>query len=141
MDSTDHDHSRRNTLFKRLGTVAFIAVLLALALISLPKGFETDLGKIGDGKPALVFVYDPNLVVSNQQTRAMDGVREVRGETLHFLIADVGRPEAQRFMQQYEARATQLLLFSADGKELGRMQGLVSAEELLNALEAAGVGG
>lgn len=132
---------RRNLLLKRLGTVVLVVGLLALALLSLPRGFDTDLSRIGAGKPALVFVYDPNLVASNQQTRAMDSARERTGDALHFLIADVGKPDAQRFMQVHQARPTQLLLFAADGREVGRMQAVVPAQDLLAALKAAGVGG
>jgi hypothetical protein len=125
----------RNRTFSFIATAAFIAVLVGLAVISLPKGFDTDLTKIGAGKLALVFVYDPNLVVSNQQTTEMGAVRELLGDALHFLIADVGRPDAQQFMQRHRARPTQLLLFAPDGNLLGKMDGLVTSEELLKAIE------
>lgn len=139
MEAPSAAPSRRNRLWKRLATLAAVCALLAVALISLPRGFDTDLGRIGSGKPALVFVYDPNLVVSNQQTREMDKARERLGQDLHFLIADVGRPDAQRFLQQHDAKATQLLLFAADGRALGRLQSLVTEEVLVSAIEAAGV--
>jgi len=105
--------------------------VLALAVLNLPKGFDTNLSKIGTGKPALVFFYDSNLVISNQQTREMDKAREILAEDLHFLIADIGRPDAQLFMQQHQSARTQLLLFAADGSLLNRTQGLMTAEELL----------
>ncbi len=139
MDTPTDPDMQRNPLFKRIATVAIVVGLLAIALLSLPKGFDTDLGKVGAGKPALVFVYDPNLVVSNQQTRAIDEVRKVRGDALHYLIADIGKPDAQGFMAQHKASRTQLLLFNAEGRELGRMQGLVAAEDLLAALDSAGI--
>jgi hypothetical protein len=103
--------------------------------MALPRGFDTDLTKIGAGKPALVFVYDPNLVASNQQTREMDVLRESLGDTLHFLIADVGRPDAQQFMQRYQATRTQLLLFAPDGRLVLRMQGPATSEQLLRSID------
>lgn len=139
MPAHSPDTPPRSRTGMRIATAVFLAGLLALVVIALPKGFDTDLAKIGDGTPALVFVYDPNLVVSNRQTREMDAVRETLGATMHFLIADIGRPEAQRFMQQYQAEPTQLLLFAPDGRLLGRMQGLASAKELLTAIAEAGV--
>ena len=109
----------------------FIAGMLALAVLNLPRGFDTNLSKIGAGKPALVFVYDKNLVISNQQAGEMDKAREILAEELLFLIADTGRPDAQLFMQQHKAARAQLLLFAADGSLLDRTQSLVTAEELL----------
>lgn len=119
----------------RVATALFIAGMLALAVLNLPRGFDADLGKIGAGKPALVFVYDPNLVVSNQQTGEMDKAREHLGEELHFLVADVGRPGTQQFMRQHQAAPTQILLFAADGSLLERARSLVTAEQLVRMFE------
>jgi hypothetical protein len=139
MEEPTQGKSRRNRALKRIATVAFVAALLGLAVMSLPRSFDTDLSKIGAGKPALVFVYDPNLVVSNQQARELDAARASLGDdALHFLIADVGRPDAQQFMQQHQARPAQLLLFAPDGSVVGRMQAVVSSEQLVKSIEAAG---
>jgi len=118
----------------RLVTVLFIVAVLAMVVATLPRGFDTDLGKIGAGKPALVFVYDPNLMVSNQQTREMDALRDRLGDAVHLLVADVGRPEAQPFMQRYQADRTQVLLFAPDGRLAARMQALVTEAELERAI-------
>ncbi len=115
----------------RGATALFIAAMATLAVLNLPRGFDADLGKIGAGKPALVFVYDPNLVVSNQQTREMDKARESRADALHFLVADIGRPDTQQFMRQHQAAPTQLLLFAADGSLLKRTHSLLTAEQLV----------
>ena len=115
----------------RGATALFIVGMMALAVLNLPRSFDADLSKIGAGKPVLVFVYDPNLVVSNQQTREMDKAREVLEEALHFLVADVGRPDAQQFMRQHQAARTQLLLFAADGNLLTRTESVMTAEQLL----------
>lgn len=122
----------------RIAMVLFIVAVLAMVVVALPRGFDTDLGKIGAGKPALVFVYDPNLMVSNQQTREMDALRETLGDAVHFLVADIGRPESQPFMQRYQADRTQLLLFAPDGRPAARMQALVSAEDLQRAIAEVG---
>jgi hypothetical protein len=131
--------NRHSRVWKRIAIPVFLAALLLLAVMNLPRGFDTDLGKIGTGRPALVFVYDPNLVVSNQQTRELDALRETLGDALHFLVADIGRPDAQQFMRQHQAGPTQLLLFAPDGSVLGRMQALLTAEQLLETIDAAGL--
>jgi hypothetical protein len=129
---------RRNNAWQRIAITALLVALLGIVVMSLPRGFDTDLSKIGAGKPAMVFVYDPNLIVSNQQTRELDAAREILGDALHFLIADVGRPEGQQFMREHQASATQLLLFAPDGSVLSRMQGLVSSDQLIESFAAAG---
>lgn len=121
----------------RVATLLFIAAMVAMAALALPRGFDADLGKIGAGKPALVFVYDPNLVVSNQQTREMDKTREQFGDKLHFLVADVGRPDTQQFMRQHQATPTQILLFAADGSLMARRRSLMTADELVRWLETS----
>ncbi|MFN7783686.1 MAG: hypothetical protein ACK5PG_13245 [Lysobacterales bacterium] len=126
--------------WQRIAISAFLVALLGLVVLSLPRGFDTDLRKIGEGKPAVVFVYDPNLLVSNQQTRELDAARESLGDALHFLIADVGRPEGQQFMREHQASATQLLLFAPDGRVISRMQGLVSSDQIINAVAAPSAG-
>lgn len=137
MEALTRDTQRRHKTWTRVATAAVLAALLGLAVLALPKGFGTDLSKIGAGKLALVFVYDPNLVVSNRQTGEMDKVREILGDKLNVLIADVGRPEAQQFMQRHQADRTELLLFAPDGRLVGRMQALITSEQLLKSIEAA----
>ena len=127
----------RDRAWRRIAITAFLVAVLGIVVMSLPKGFDTDLSKIGAGKPAVVFVYDPNLVVSNQQTRELNAVKESLGDALHFLIADVGRPDAQLFLQQHQARPTQLLLFASDGSMVGSMQALVTSEQILKSIAAA----
>lgn len=119
----------------RVATAVFIVAMLALTAWALPRGFDADLGKIGAGRPVLVFVYDPNLLVSNQQTREMDKSREQLGDAVHFLVADVGRPDTQQFMRQHQATPTQILLFAADGRLLERTRSLMTGEELVRWFE------
>lgn len=128
---------RSSKTWTRVATLVVIAALLGAVVLALPRGFDTDLTGIGTGKPALVFVYDPNLVVSNQQTQQMDKARETLGDAVHFLVADVGRPDAQRFIEAHQTRPTQLLLFASDGRLLIRMQALASSDQLIRAMEAA----
>ena len=134
-DSRNAGHSHRWWI--RDATALFLAGVAALAVMILPKGFDTDLSQSGDGKPALVFVYDANLVVSNEQTREMDKARRILGNELHFLVADIGRPASQAFMAQHEAKYTQLLLLAADGQPLGKKQAPMTAEQLVALIQGS----
>ncbi|MFY8135641.1 MAG: hypothetical protein ACOVKS_11615 [Aquimonas sp.] len=140
MEEPAQGTERRSKAWQRIAISAFLVALLALVVLSLPRGFDTDLSKIGAGKPAVVFVYDPNLLVSNQQTRELDAARESLGDAVHFLIADVGRPEGQQFLREHQASATQLLLFGPDGRVLDRLQALVSSDQLIASFATASDG-
>ncbi len=135
MSSDSRTRPRAHRWWIRGATTLFLAGVVALGVTILPRGFDTDLSQIGKGKAALVFVYDPNLVVSNQQTREMDKAREILGNELRFLVADIGRPATQQFIDQHRAKSTQLLLFAADGQVLGRLQALMTAEQLVAVIE------
>lgn len=135
MSSDPRTHPGAHRWWIRGAMALFLAGVAALGVMILPKGFDTDLTQIGTGKPALVFVYDPNLVVSNQQTREMDKARGILGDELHFLVADIGRPATQQFIDQHRAKSTQLLLFAGDGQVLGRLQALMTAEQLVAVIE------
>lgn len=112
-----------------LVAAVFLAGMVALALVNLPKGIDMDLDKIGTGTPALVFVYDSNLSVSGMQTEA---INRIRGgfEHVHFLVADIGRPQAQDWLQQHQARPAELFFFDAQGALRLRQHAPLSADEL-----------
>lgn len=114
-----------------LAVFGSIAALLAVLLMNAPRGFDTDLTKVGSGKPSLVFVYDPNLTVSNIQTTEINKIRDDLQQRLHLVLADVGRPDGQSFVQKHQADSGQLLLFSNEGTLLASQRGPIDAK-LLN---------
>lgn len=119
------------------GVVAlFIAGMVTLGVFNLPRGFDMDLNKIGAGTPTVVFVYDNNLSVSGVQSEEMDKIRDRFEGHLQFLVADTGRPQAQRWMSQYQARAAELFFFDAQGGLQHRQSALLAAEELADTIRA-----
>ena len=87
--------------------------------------------QIGTGKPALVFVYDPNLVVSTSQTEQMNKARDQMGDRAFFLIAQISTPEGDKLIAQHRASPTELLLFDASGKLIERRFALMNAKALI----------
>jgi len=104
---------------------------IGLMFMAMPKGFDMTHEQIGTGTMALVFVYDPNLAVSNSQTEEMNKARDELGDKVLFLIAKVGTPEGEQLMAKYRANAAELLLFSASGKLVQRQYAQKSANELM----------
>lgn len=113
-----------------IAVAVFLAGMVTLAVVNLPRGFDMDLDKVGTGKPAVVFVYDNNLSVSGVQTGEMDKIRDRYAERLNFLVADVGRPQAQQWISQHQARAAELFFFDARGELRHRQSALLNGEEL-----------
>lgn len=113
----------------------FLAAMVVLVVVNLPRGFDMDLNKIGAGKPAVVFVYDNNLSVSGTQAGEMDKIRDRFENHVHFLVADTGRPQAQQWMSQHQARAADLFFFDAEGGLRHRQPALLVAEELADTIQ------
>ncbi|WP_247663388.1 hypothetical protein [Shewanella sp. MMG014] len=114
-----------------LGVIAAIVMLIAVVFSVLPKGFKTTHEDIGSGKPVLVFVYDPNLAVSNSQTEQMNTARAALGDDVSFLIARIGTPEGDQFIRKYQARPAELLMFEPAGSLVKRQYALMQSNEIM----------
>ncbi|ABV88980.1 hypothetical protein [Shewanella pealeana] len=114
-----------------LGVVASIVALFAVLVMVMPKGFKATHDEIGTGKPAIVFVYDNGLAMSNSQTEQMNEARDYLGDTVYFLIATTGTPAGDKLIAEHRADSAELLLFDASGKLTKRQYGLKTAGELV----------
>ena len=114
-----------------ISVIASIVLLFGLLLMLMPKGFTSNLEQIGTGKPAVVFVYDPNLVSSITQTEQMNEARSHLGDNVYFLLAREATPEGEAFITKYRARPTELLLFDSAGILIKRQPAVISANELM----------
>tara|TARA_R110002110_G_scaffold108294_4_gene270548 strand:+ start:552 stop:899 length:348 start_codon:yes stop_codon:yes gene_type:complete len=106
-------------------------MLLGFAMTLMPKGFKATHEQIGSGLPALVFVYDPNLSVSNSQTEQMNQARDQLGDQVAFLIAKIKTPEGERLIAEHRASPAELLLFDPTGKLIKRQFALIDSSELI----------
>ena len=100
----------------------------------MPRPIGMNLEKIGNGQKSVVFVYDPNLAVSNLQTTEINKARDMIGEQASFLIVKAGNPEVESFKNRYDARPATLLFFSGDGRLVDRQAALLNAEQLIERL-------
>lgn len=97
----------------------------------MPKGFKGTHEQIGTGKPALVFVYDPNLGVSVSQTEQMNKARDQLSDQAFFLIAQIHTPEGDQLIAEHDASPAELLLFDSSGKLIKRQLALKGSSELI----------
>lgn len=116
---------------KYLWTVLSIIALIIVVAAVLPEPIDMKLEKIGNGQKSVVFVYDPNLTVSNQQATEMNRAREIIGQQANFLIVKAGDPTRNDFKEQYQTRPADLLFFNGDGELVDRQVALFNAETLI----------
>lgn len=118
-------------------TIVIIAAVAALLVFNSPQGFDADLSKIGNGKPALVLVYDPNLVVTGEQVHEMNIIRGEWEAQVQFLVADMGHPETKHFLAEHNVGPAALLIFDADGALSKVLRAPVAADELTQHINLA----
>jgi len=98
---------------------------------AMPKGFKMTHEQIGTGKPALVFIYEPNLVVNISQSEQMNKTRDLLGDQVFFLIAKIGTPEGDQLIAEHHANPSELLLFDRSGSLIKRQFALKNSNELI----------
>lgn len=111
-------------------TLVVLGVLAAAVWWLLPQPYPADLSRIGQGRPALVMVFDPELVVSGDQAAELDAARDSLEPHMEVLVANAGRPDAGRLIARYDARPGMLLRFDAEGELIERLSPVVPAERL-----------
>ena len=93
---------------------------------------EHDLGRIGQGKPAVVQVHDPQCPTCTAlQKQTRKALREFGECDLVYLIADIKTPDGQRFAVEHGVPHVTLLLFDADGRRVETLSGMHSSDQLL----------
>jgi hypothetical protein len=115
---------------KTLLIIGLIAVFVAALIWSLPAAIDNDLNQVGNGKKSVVFIYDLNRVVSNQQTIEINKAKTDIGDTVNYLVSRTGYPATDEFMQNYKAESAELLFFDESGELFKRKFALVNAADL-----------
>ncbi len=111
-------------------TLAAVA-LVAIFISQMPKPIDMTLEKIGNGKPSVVFIYDPNVATSNPQTVEMNKAHELMGDGINFLVAKAGDPTTQAFRQNHQASSSDLLFFNSEGRLIDRSVAVVPARVMI----------
>ncbi len=119
---------------KTLVILLFIVAIVVAFIVSLPKPIDIDLTNIGNGKKSVVFIYDLNRVVSNQQAMQINEAQESLKDTVNFLIARTGYPQTDEFIERYNADIAELLFFDESGQIYDRQYALLNSETLISNL-------
>jgi len=95
-----------------------LALLVAIVVMNLPRGFSDDLSRIGRGKAAVVLVRDKNAVESMDLMNLLDSIRGRYAGRVEFLLTDYDTPEGRAFIAANSTVPITLVLFDAGGKQV-----------------------
>ncbi len=121
----------RTTLFVILGVSAFWAI----AIMLLPKGFNDDLSKIGQGMAAVVLIHDKSSIQSLDLMTLLNKVRPDYAGKVEFFVVNVNSKEGQMFRQQQNVGAVVLVFFSPNGTKRGTLGNSKGETELRSELD------
>lgn len=119
----------------RIGLIAGIIALFSGLIWNMPRGYQTDLAPIGEGRPALVLVYDNSFLVSEEQMAALDQIRGDLEPHLNLLVADINLPDGRAFVRKHEAEPGTLLILDADGRLIERIHAPAPANRIKQRVE------
>ncbi len=117
-----HKSPVKKSLWRRvwptLLTLTIIALLVALAISSLPRIIPSDFSVVGKGNNAVVLVYDPNVLRSTEITSAMNAIRDDYKGDIEFLVAQLGSPTGRELSAAFGLDTVALIFFDGNGKVL-----------------------
>ncbi|MEM9304885.1 MAG: hypothetical protein AAGE01_22425 [Pseudomonadota bacterium] len=112
---------------------AAIAGIIFLAIASIGRPISTDLSAIGQGKPALVLVFENYSPTGGDAFDRLSEIRDDYESRIDFLIADLGVPQGRAFADRHRLANGQALFVRADGTHL-RAMSIPADEQALRTL-------
>ncbi|HHI92728.1 MAG TPA: hypothetical protein ENK04_04315 [Gammaproteobacteria bacterium] len=118
--------------------VITLFIIFAFAIIAwtiLPSSFSTDLDLIGQGKPAVVLIYDMENGNSLDLMKGYNAIRHDYEHLVEFLIADVASPKGNTFIRTHKATPGSAIYYSDDGEEMRVLYGSQDEKTLSDSIK------
>lgn len=80
------------------------------------KPMSKDLSVVGEGKPAVVLVYESYAPAGMDAMERLNVVRSELEPYIHFRVAHIGTPEGDMFVRRHEAFDGVMVLFDSSGE-------------------------
>jgi len=106
-----------------------------LAWKLLPSAFSTDLDRVGQGKPAIVLIYDMENGSSLDLMKGYNAIRHDYEHWVEFLVADVESPKGDAFIRAHKATPGSAIYYSADGEKIMVLYGSQDEDVLVNSIK------
>lgn len=92
-----------------------VVAVVALLVSRMPRGFSTDLSRVGDNIVTVVMVHDHNFVESATLMEDLNRVRSEFEPGVKFLVVDPNHPGGAAFMRQHDLETVRLYVFDTAG--------------------------
>jgi hypothetical protein len=100
-----------------------IVALPVLFVALIPRGYNSDLSRIGKNQPTAVLTHDPGFLASTQLMEGINGLRKDFEPAMQFLVADLNTPPGRKFAEEQSVSFGVLVLFDAQGRRLASHSG------------------
>ncbi len=114
---------RKTAYWPKFIIVGATALLLAVFMWTLPRGFSTDLSLIGKGNNVAVLVNDQGMMGSEQLMRVVNNLRSQYEPQTTFIVADINTPTGRAFANAHGTQSATLILFGPRGDKLATFYG------------------
>ncbi|WP_415906815.1 thioredoxin domain-containing protein [Neptuniibacter sp. QD72_48] len=118
----------------------FGILAIAITVFSQQKQLEYDLSVIGNGKPTVVQIHDPNCSLCRQLKNNVHSVLPDFASTVQFKTANIASKKGREFALQHNVPHVSLLFFSRSGKRVHFEQGVASPERIRDLLQGLAKG-
>lgn len=133
-EQTKIESRRRFLRFTRNGIIA-IPVIAGVGYLSVKSVeatiCEADLSKVGQGKPSIVQIHDPQCPLCKRlQRQSRKALKSFDDDDYTFLVANITTQEGGNFAASYGVPHVTLLLFNAAGQMVQVVRGPSDIESL-----------
>ncbi|MDA8586228.1 hypothetical protein N9L47_08115 [Rhodobacteraceae bacterium] len=98
---------------------------------------EQDLSRVGQGKPAIVQIHDPQCALCTElQRQARKALKEIDDEDLLYLVASTRTDDGAAFANALGLSHVTLVLMNADGQVESVLEGVRQSDELKGHFQA-----
>jgi len=120
-----------------LPPVLLVAALVGYLISATPRGFSTDLSKVGEGKTSIVAVHDVNIIASTALMDVLQRVHDRFEGHARFLVADVNTRDGRAFAERHGAGPGTLLVIDSGGSLVARSHVALDETTVITFIEGA----
>jgi thioredoxin-like negative regulator of GroEL len=114
--------------------LVLIAAVYMFVLGDEKSRVEHDLSVLGQGKPTMVQIHDPNCQLCRRLKSVVDTVRPDYEENIHFRTANIKSAKGAEFAKKYNVPHVTLLFFNKRGRHVNTLRGVSTSDQVSAAL-------
>ncbi len=101
-----------------IGALLVIIGFAAMMWAAFPPSYNTDLSLIGQGKPAIVLIFDKENVASMDLMEEFNQIRDDYEGKIEFLVADINTTVGEQFASMHRMGSASAVYFMGGGEKV-----------------------